>query len=85
MLLAYHRGYGESLPPGSKRAPRGRRNRKAKAADPVAPVSESLTGADYAALSDEEVLEAYVTSIPEGEATERDAQVVELRAVNAFG
>lgn len=81
MMLSYHRGYGESLPPAVA-APRKRRRRKA--AEPAPPAHESLTGDDYAALSDEQVLDAYVSTIPGGEATERDAQVAELRAVSAF-
>jgi len=46
--------------------------------EPVEPNEDGYTG-----LSDEEVFEAYTLTLPEGEATERDAQVVELRAVAA--
>jgi len=74
MLLTYREGY---WPNDEAPAPRKRkRTRKAKA--PAAPASP------YNELSDEQVAEAYALTVPDGEATERTAQVVELRAVSAY-
>lgn len=39
----------------------------------------------YADLTDEQVLEAYATNIPDGEAEDRDAMVAELQALDAEG
>ena len=74
MLLQYHRQAAEAPAPKAKRQ---RRKRKAQGqtAEPAG---------SFADLSDEQVAEAYAVTIPEGEATERDAQVVELRAVAAY-
>jgi len=81
MLLTYRKGYwpeGDAPKPKRKRAPR-RRKAEVPAETPAA--DESGT---YADLSDEQVAEAYAVTIPDGEATERAAQVIELRAVAAF-
>lgn len=74
MLLTYREGYYK---PAKAKRTRKPRNRKPKAtpAPPASPYSE---------LTDEQVAEAYSLTIPEGEATERNAQVVELRAVAAY-
>lgn len=79
MLLHYHRiGAEQVTQPKRARKPRARRGRKTEA-----PEGTALDGSHYADLTDEQVAEAYAATIPDGEATERDAQVVELRAVNA--
>jgi hypothetical protein len=85
MLLQRHRrarAEAEREAETSRPAPRRRRNRRQTTPKATTPEPTSLDGSDYTSLSDEQVAEAYATTFPEGEATERDAQVVELRALN---
>lgn len=81
MLLSYRKGY---WPEGDEPAPKPRRRNRRKAKAEPAPEVTKSEDASYADLSDDQVAEAYATTIPDGEATERDAQVVELRAVAAY-
>jgi hypothetical protein len=69
MLINRHRDRNKDQP-----APR-KRKRKSKAEKPAPPVSP------YTELTDEQVADAYATNVG-GEATERDAQVAELEALD---
>lgn len=75
MLLQYHRQAAEAPAPKAKRQRRKRGKAQAEATEP---------SGSYADLTDEQVAEAYAATIPDGEATARDAQVIELRAVAAY-
>lgn len=85
MLMARHRRQGGDTPAPAKPA-RKRQRGKAKDATetpqgPVAPVGPAAPEA-YAELSEDQVLEAYTFSIPEGEATTREDMVAELQALD---
>jgi len=83
MLLTYREGYwpeGQEPKPG--KPSRKRRSRSTKPAEPVTPV---VPVDPYADLTDDQVLEAYATNVPDGSAEDRDAMVAELQALDAEG